>query len=469
MSPFRSVGARLAFALLIVVAGVLAIVYLIVVPSYRSSLEANELRALERSLRTTRSRTIPSEPYLKQQFTEAWAPKVNARIVVFDLQNTVPALLEPVADSASETDSSDVENDPVAFEAIQGLTLARGTVSRGGQTYAEVAYPLGGSVVLLSASMHDQLQVVSVVRRRVFIAGAMAMVFAVLLGLRGRQRLRAADPPARARRRPDRRGHASTSRSSTTAPTRSASSPAPSSGCACGWRASTGPGASSSPTPRTSCAPPSSRSAASWSCWTTPGSTRARATSSSRRCASRSTAWRSSRPTCSTSPGSTRAGWRSPRSRSTSASSPTTWAAEFRARAATVAHPLDVAREDGVVALGDTERARQIGRILVENALVHTPPGTTVRVSSALDGSRATLTVANDGPGIPRDAQQQIFERFYRLDGGRASGSGLGLAIARELAEVMGGRIELDSQNGWTLFTLVLSADADVGALVAAE
>jgi signal transduction histidine kinase len=69
--------------------------------------------------------------------------------------------------------------------------------------------------------------------------------------------------------------------------------------------------------------------------------------------------------------------------------------------------------------------------------------------------------VANDGPGIPRDAQQQIFERFYRLDGGRASGSGLGLAIARELAEVMGGRIELDSQNGWTLFTLVLSADAE--------
>ena len=52
-----------------------------------------------------------------------------------------------------------------------------------------------------------------------------------------------------------------------------------------------------------------------------------------------------------------------------------------------------------------------------------------------------------------------MFERFYRLDGGRASGSGLGLAIARELAELMGGRIELDSQDGWTLFTLVLSAD----------
>jgi signal transduction histidine kinase len=76
-----------------------------------------------------------------------------------------------------------------------------------------------------------------------------------------------------------------------------------------------------------------------------------------------------------------------------------------------------------------------------------------------VDGGRATLTVANDGPEIPPEAQRQIFQRFYRLPGTRASGSGLGLAIARELAEVMGGRIELDSQNGWTLFTLVLSAE----------
>jgi two-component system OmpR family sensor kinase len=132
-------------------------------------------------------------------------------------------------------------------------------------------------------------------------------------------------------------------------------------------------------------------------------------------------------------------------------------AGEFRGRAGD--HALEVATEP-VVADGDAERVLQIGRILVENALVHTPAGTTVRVSTAVDGGRATLTVANDGPEIPRGAQQQVFERFYRLDGTRASGSGLGLAIARELAEVMGGRIELDSQNGWTLFTLVLHAES---------
>jgi signal transduction histidine kinase len=131
-------------------------------------------------------------------------------------------------------------------------------------------------------------------------------------------------------------------------------------------------------------------------------------------------------------------------------------AGEFRARAGD--HRIEVATEP-VAAEGDAERVLQIGRILLENALVHTPPGTTVRISTALDGGRGTLTVANDGPEIPLEAQPQVFERFYRLDGTRASGSGLGLAIARELAEVMGGRIELDSQNGWTLFTLVLSAE----------
>jgi len=134
-------------------------------------------------------------------------------------------------------------------------------------------------------------------------------------------------------------------------------------------------------------------------------------------------------------------------------------ASELAPRAAAAGRAFEVVAEPPVTALADAERVLQIGRILVENALVHTPDGTAVRVSTSLDGGRATLTVANDGPAIPRDAQQQIFERFYRLDGTRASGSGLGLAIARELAELMGGRIELDSQNGWTLFTLVLSAD----------
>jgi signal transduction histidine kinase len=133
-------------------------------------------------------------------------------------------------------------------------------------------------------------------------------------------------------------------------------------------------------------------------------------------------------------------------------------ATEFGPRAGASGHELEL--EDGppVEALGDAERILQIGRVLVENALVHTA-GTRVSLRSALDGGRAMLAVRNDGPAIPASAHRQVFERFYRLDGARASGSGLGLAIARELAEVMDGRLELDSTEGSTQFTLVLRAE----------
>jgi signal transduction histidine kinase len=134
-------------------------------------------------------------------------------------------------------------------------------------------------------------------------------------------------------------------------------------------------------------------------------------------------------------------------------------ASEFGPRARTADHELALDDDLPVPGRGDPERVLQIGRILVENALVHTPEGTTVRVSTGREGGRATLTVANDGPEIPADAQSRVFDRFYRLDGRRASGSGLGLAIARELAELMDGRIELETQDGWTVFTLVLRAE----------
>jgi signal transduction histidine kinase len=66
------------------------------------------------------------------------------------------------------------------------------------------------------------------------------------------------------------------------------------------------------------------------------------------------------------------------------------------------------------------------------------------------------LVVEDDGGAIPGDQQEQLFQRFYRLDGAKASGSGLGLAIARELAELMNGTIGLESARGLTVFRLVL-------------
>ena len=76
------------------------------------------------------------------------------------------------------------------------------------------------------------------------------------------------------------------------------------------------------------------------------------------------------------------------------------------------------------------------------------------------EGPRAgpwiALSVRDSGPGIPREQRDQLFERFFRLGGARASGSGLGLAIAKELAELMDGSVEVDSEPGRTVFSLVL-------------
>ena len=97
---------------------------------------------------------------------------------------------------------------------------------------------------------------------------------------------------------------------------------------------------------------------------------------------------------------------------------------------------------------------RQIIRILLDNALTHTPEGTDVTVTTYSANRRAELTVSDEGAGIPQRVQGRIFERFYTADS--AGGSGLGLAIARELAQRMDGRISISSSRRFTAFTLDL-------------
>ena len=109
-----------------------------------------------------------------------------------------------------------------------------------------------------------------------------------------------------------------------------------------------------------------------------------------------------------------------------------------------------------VEALCDPVRVAQIMRILIDNALTHTPPGTDVVVSAARADGVARLSVRDHGRGIDRAALSQIFEPFYTSDG--AQGSGLGLAIASELAERMAGRLGVESRPGRTVFTLELPA-----------
>jgi two-component system OmpR family sensor kinase len=106
------------------------------------------------------------------------------------------------------------------------------------------------------------------------------------------------------------------------------------------------------------------------------------------------------------------------------------------------------------VALGDPDRVRQIIRILLDNALTHTPEGTDVTVTTYSANGRAELTVSDSGSGIPQRVQKRIFERFYTAD--KAGGSGLGLAIASELAQRMDGEITISSSRRFTAFTLDL-------------
>jgi two-component system OmpR family sensor kinase len=109
-----------------------------------------------------------------------------------------------------------------------------------------------------------------------------------------------------------------------------------------------------------------------------------------------------------------------------------------------------------VDALCDPVRVAQIMRILIDNALTHTTPGTNIVVAATRDDGFARLAVRDHGRGIKRASLSQIFEPFYTSDD--AQGSGLGLAIASELAERMNGRLGVESRPGRTVFTLELPA-----------
>jgi signal transduction histidine kinase len=139
---------------------------------------------------------------------------------------------------------------------------------------------------------------------------------------------------------------------------------------------------------------------------------------------------------------------------------------EFRPALAEHGTRVEVALpSEGLEAACDRERVAQIMRILLDNALRHTPEGTQVTVSADRQNGAAELTVADSGPGLSDGSRAHVFERFYTGDAAR--GAGLGLAIAQELAERMEGRITLSSRPGSTAFTLrlpALGADGGISA-----
>ena len=118
--------------------------------------------------------------------------------------------------------------------------------------------------------------------------------------------------------------------------------------------------------------------------------------------------------------------------------------------------------QDGVptVVQGNADALKQLLWILVDNAMKHTPEGGRIRMSLGSTGMVAELAVADDGPGIPGEDLERIFERFYQADAARTGeGTGLGLAIARWIAEEHGGRVFAgNNPEGGAVFTVQLPA-----------
>jgi two-component system, OmpR family, sensor kinase len=130
-------------------------------------------------------------------------------------------------------------------------------------------------------------------------------------------------------------------------------------------------------------------------------------------------------------------------------------AAEFTPALAAHESHLEVRLSaEPVEAVCDPERVAQIMRILIDNALNHTPAGTDVVLAASRRDGLIRLSVTDFGTGIKRGAMPRIFEPFYTSDD--AQGSGLGLAIAHELAERMRGELSAESVPGRTTFALEL-------------
>lgn len=114
--------------------------------------------------------------------------------------------------------------------------------------------------------------------------------------------------------------------------------------------------------------------------------------------------------------------------------------------------------QPGLRVRGDSDRLEQVVSNLLDNALKHAPQGSTVGLSASQDGTWIEVSVTDEGPGIPEDKIEHVFERFYQGTGVR-TGAGLGLAIAREIVVAHGGSISVANARGsGAVFTVRLPA-----------
>jgi signal transduction histidine kinase len=453
VNRLRTVGLKLTLALAGLVAGALAIVYLAVVPSLEDRLiegRQNELKqAAEQVIREIEQ---TESPFLSlDEILSVQADEHNARLTVFTYLDETPVFLVPGGDSVQY--GAALREDPVAQTAAERRTTERGVVERDGNRFAEVAVPFGGRILLLGSRIDEGT--IALVERRLLLAGVAALLLAAIAGFvlarlharRIRRLERAAgriaagrfDEPVVDTSR-DELGELATAFDDMRKR------------LAALERARREFIANASHELRTPIFALGGHIELLTDEDVDPA-TQLEFLGEMRAQVERLTKLATDLLDLSRLDAGRLRIELAPVDLNEVAAS---LVGEFRGVGRGSEHGLEASGDGTRLALADEERVRQIGRILVENAIVHTPPGTNVRVSVGGDASSAALTIEDDGPGIRRDERDQVFERFYRSDTAVKAGSGLGLAIARELAEIMGGDIELESRAGRTVFTLRL-------------
>ncbi len=457
MNPIRSVGAILSIALSFVVVGALLIVYFLVVPSLQHRLIDSKLKQLERAVPglVRQHQTTPPGDFL-----ETASASTNARIVIYSYltQDT----LSVQDDSLGARSSSDVGDDTIALRAQASNSVEHGVVPRKGGRFAEVAIPLSlqGPLILVTASLAPQFETIHVLKRRLLIAGLVALAVALAVGYGGawafarriRRLERAAERIAGGRfdepvvdTAQDELGELA--RAFDRMRVRLAQLDD-------ARREFIANASHELRTPLFSLGGFLELMADE----DLDEATRQEFLAAMRGQVARLTRLATDLLDLSRLDAGRIRVDRQPLDLGPLARAV---AEEFTPVAVANDHSLELALGDDARAVGDPERVLQIGRLLVENAIVHTPPGTPVRLRVTSNDGHAVLAVEDEGPGISKEHAEQVFERFYRADGGRSSGSGLGLAIARELAKLMDGTLELDSRPGKTVFALTLPAPSN--------
>ena len=454
----RGIRLRLALALFAVVAGALSVAYLIVVPTLENRLVDATLDQLERDAPTVQACLQGLEFPLWQQCADQGPAILNVRVVVYQVLRRDPPALQIVADSQGGT-SQDVERDPIAREAASTGRVQRGTVRRGDARFAQLAVPLSaeGPLFLLTSPLSDPLSSIDVVERRLLVGGVIALLVAVLLGYAG-----ASVHAARIRRLERAAERIASGRFDE--PVEDAGNDELGELAAAFERmrlrlenldrARREFIANASHELRT----PLFSLAGFLELMTDEEldeETRREFLVTMREQVDRLTKLATDLLDLS----------RMDAGRMRVETEPVELGGvaqllvdELGVLAERRHHSLRVEVDGEPVARADEVRVLQIGRALVDNALVHTPAGTHVTLRAWSEDGRALLAVVDDGPGVAREDAPHVFDRFYRVDGDMASGSGLGLSIARELASLMGGEVLFESAPGRTAVTVALPA-----------